>query len=245
MENQNRPDLRISGAGSANGGFYNEVRISGAGDVNGDLDCNTLRVSGAAEVKGNVKTKSAHISGSSEIKGSLICEDYIEVSGASDIKKDATAKRIKISGGSEIGGSLHAEEVEITGAVEIKEDCEAENFRASGVFEIGGLLNAGVVEIKIGGKCRVSEIGGEKINVRLYENGFFALKRIVTDMFSIKDVLRSVVIEGDDVYLESTIAKVVRGNNVTIGPNCEIELIEYKNELSVDSNSRVKEQRKM
>lgn len=245
MENQTRPDLRISGAGDANGGFYNEVRISGAGDVNGDIDCNMFRVSGAADIKGNVKTKTAHISGASDIKGNLICEDYVEITGASDIKGDVTAKKIRISGGSDIKGNLHAEEVEITGAVDIKEDCEAESFKASGAFDIGGLLNAGVIQVKIGGKCRVSEIGGEKIDVRLSENGFFAIKRIVTDLLNIKDVLRAVVIEGDDIYLESTIAKVVRGNNVTIGPNCEIELIEYKNEIGVSENSRVKQQRKI
>jgi cytoskeletal protein CcmA (bactofilin family) len=245
MENQVKPDLRISGAGSSTGGSYNEVRISGAGDVNGDIDCNMLRVSGAADIKGNVKTKSAHISGASDIKGNVTCEELIEISGASDIKGDVVTKKIRISGGSDIKGSLHAEEVDITGAIDIKEDCEAERFKASGAFEIGGLLNAGTIDIRIGGKCRVSEMGGEKIDVRLSDNGIFALKRIVSDLFNLKDALRAVVIEGDDIYLESTIAKVVRGNNVTIGPNCEIELIEYKNQISINSNARVKEQKKL
>lgn len=36
-------------------------------------------------------------------------------------------------------------------------------------------------------------------------------------------------IEGDDIHLELTRARVVRGNNVSIGSGCDIDLVEYKN----------------
>ncbi len=39
--------------------------------------------------------------------------------------------------------------------------------------------------------------------------------------------LQTSIVEGDDIYLEHTIAEVVRGNNVTIGPGCEISVVEY------------------
>ena len=55
--------------------------------------------------------------------------------------------------------------------------------------------------------------------------------------------LTTSVIEGDDIYLEATTAKIVRGNNVTIGSDCNIELVEYRNTITVAPDSKVNEQR--
>lgn len=244
MEFEGRQDLKISGAGSASGGSYNEVKISGAGEIKGDIDCSEFKVSGASEIKGNVKAKFARISGASDIRGNLI-SDEILVSGASNVGGDVIAKRVKISGGSNIKGNLHAEDVEISGGIEIKGDCEAENFAARGGFDIGGLLNAGNVDIRVGGLCRVSEIGCERIEVKVADSGFFALKKLISDIFNFRSSLKCTVIEGDDIYLEATTAKIVRGNNVVIASDCEIELVEYKNDLKVQGNGRVKEQRRI
>jgi hypothetical protein len=62
----------------------------------------------------------------------------------------------------------------------------------------------------------------------------FYLGQLVTD-----------TIEGDDIYLEYVKAKVVRGNNIEIGPDCEIDLIEYKNTLKQHESSRVGNSRKV
>jgi len=47
------------------------------------------------------------------------------------------------------------------------------------------------------------------------------------------------IIEGDDVYLENTIAKIVRGDNINLGPGCKIELVEYKNNFKQDKAAEV------
>jgi hypothetical protein len=47
------------------------------------------------------------------------------------------------------------------------------------------------------------------------------------------------IIEGDDIYLENTHAKVVRGNNIEIGPGCEIKLVEYKYSFKKDEMAEV------
>ena len=52
-------------------------------------------------------------------------------------------------------------------------------------------------------------------------------------------------IEGDDIYLEYTKAKAVRGNNIILGPGCEIELVEYKDNFKQDDTSEVETQRKI
>ena len=48
-------------------------------------------------------------------------------------------------------------------------------------------------------------------------------------------------IEGDDIYVEYTTAKTVRGNNVRIGDGCDIGLVEYKNSFELDKGSQIKE----
>lgn len=242
MENKMQ-NLKISGAGSASGGKYDEVRISGAGNVNGDIECNYFKSSGASEIKGNIITKLFEVSGASEVKGNLDAEE-IKSSGASTIKGDVHTKKIKVSGACEIKGNLHGEEVELTGGISIKGDCEAEKFTVKGAFDIGGLLNAGSIEIYSNGRCKAKEIGGEKIDIR---RGIYGgiLSSVMKFMFSSFDYVTAEVIEGDDIYLEGTKAKVVRGNNVTIGKDCDIELVEYRVNLNVDNDAKVGERKKM
>jgi cytoskeletal protein CcmA (bactofilin family) len=228
-------DMKVSGSGQISGGKYNEVRISGSAKIEGDIECSYYKCSGSSTAKGNVKAKIVGISGNTKIEGNLDTEE-ITVSGSSHILGNFIAKKVKISGSSEIGGNLHTDDIKISGSTSIDGDCEAENFHAKGNFNIGGLLNAGNIEIEIEmyGRCRVKDIGGENINVKLGAGHIFM--RMI-NFFSNDERLVTGVIEGDDIYLENTDAKMVRGNNVTIGPNCNIETVEYRNEINVSENS--------
>lgn len=228
-------DIKVSGSGKIGGGKYNEVKISGSAKIQGDIDCSYYKCSGSSTANGNVKAKIVGISGSTKIEGNLETEQ-ITVSGSSHILGNVIAKKVKISGSSEIGGNLHAEDIQISGSTSINGDCEAENFYAKGSFNIGGLLNAGNIEIEMYGRCRVKEIGGESIKVKLGTAHLFS--RMI-NFFSNAERLVTGVIEGDDIYLENTDAKMVRGNNVTIGPNCNIETVEYRNKVNINENSEI------
>jgi hypothetical protein len=46
-------------------------------------------------------------------------------------------------------------------------------------------------------------------------------------------------IEGDDIYLEHTTAKVMRGDTVDIGDGCEIDLVEYRTDLKKTPDASV------
>jgi cytoskeletal protein CcmA (bactofilin family) len=244
MGYEERADLRISGAGSAGGGTFNEVKISGAGKITGDIECNYLNSSGASEIKGNIKAKTVKSHGASQIKGNLSAED-VEINGGSNIDGNVEAKDIKIRGGVEIGGSLQAVNVDVMGGIKIKGDCEAEDFKGHGGFTIGGLLNADSIYINIGGGCRAKEIGGEKIEIRRSDKAVYLLQKMIKEMFNWKEDLTAETIEGDEIYIEYTNAKVVRGNNVTIGPECSIGLVEYKSNISISQGADVKEQKKI
>jgi hypothetical protein len=51
-------------------------------------------------------------------------------------------------------------------------------------------------------------------------------------------------IEGDEIFLENTHARIVRGKKITIGEGCEIEMVEYSESLEVSPKARVKHQKK-
>lgn len=110
-------------------------------------------------------------------------------------------------------------------------------FSSVGTFEIEGLLNADKIDIELLGRCKVSEIGGGKINIRRKNTDVPILKQIlnsIVDSIKEKSLLQVSTIEGDDVYVSYTQAKVVRGKHVKIGPECSIDLVEYSEDFEKD-----------
>lgn len=244
MENSNYGDIKISGSGTSSGGRYNEVIISGSGKINGDLECVDFKTSGSSKVIGNVKADTVKVSGSARVEGNIEALE-MKVSGSSHVTGQVKSKEFKISGSAHIEGSLYGEEITIMGTAHIDKDCEVESFKASGNFKIQGLLNAEQINIRLSGKSSVKEIGGENIEVKVGGIENFFLKKMIDNIFNTRGELTTDLIEGGEIYLENTNAKIVRGNNVTIGDGCNIGIIEYSGEIKVSSESVVKEQKKI
>ncbi|MCR3760699.1 polymer-forming cytoskeletal protein [Clostridium felsineum] len=231
---QNLSDAKISGSGTIGGGKYDNVKISGSAKIDGNIECNSYRCSGSSTANGNINTKEFKISGSTKVYGDIATEDFI-ISGSSHVLGNLSAKRTNISGSTHIDGSVNTDSIEISGSSSIDQDCEAEHFHARGSFKIGGLLNAGDVDIEMYGRCSAKDIGGENIKVKLGSGHF--IHELMNLFFSQSKLMVS-IIEGDNIYLEHTSAKIVRGNNITIGPDCDIETIEYRNELNGGNNCK-------
>jgi cytoskeletal protein CcmA (bactofilin family) len=245
MVKQNRSDLKINGNGKISGGLYNDVLINGIGKVNGDLDCINFKCNGDSDVNGNLKASSTRINGTTDITGNLR-SDEIKISGFSEIAGGVKAKQVRIEGQVNIGESMTADEIMIRGAAKIKGDCNSETFESHGAFTVDGLLNSGTVDVKLYGPCKAREIGGERITVK--KGNAFILRDLIKAIFTTLDIsnrLSSDVIEGDDISLECTKAKVVRGNNVTIGEGCDIGLVEYKKTFQQSDSSTVNEKKKI
>lgn len=229
------------------GGDYARVTISGAGKVAGDIKAEALRISGAGKVEGRTEAIQITVSGSGAFAGEVIA-DEMRVSGAARIDGAARVKELKCSGSYRVKESITAEYVKVSGVLRVGGDVEADLFKASGGFEIEGLLSADKIEIRPGGRCYAREIGGAKIDVR---RGGYRERGILFDglvrMFSGKGTaeLHVTVIEGDEIHLEDTIADVVRGTRVEIGPGCRIKAVEYAGELSVHPSAEVGKQQKV
>jgi len=245
MDNQNLSDLKINGTGKFSGGKYNFVSVNGVGNIEGDVDCASFKSNGASIMNGNLKSSVLKINGTSSIKGN-IDSDEIKINGTADFKGAVAAKDSKIHGELNVIGNMTSDVIDLHGGMKISGDCNAENFSANGGFSVVGLLNADNINIRLHAPCRAREIGGEKIVVQMGNE--FTLKKIIKSLFPNWDLSRKLtsdVIEGDDIELQSTKAKVVRGNNVIIRDGCEIDLVEYKTSFNQDKNSTVKENRKV
>ncbi|MEH7180964.1 polymer-forming cytoskeletal protein [Neobacillus vireti] len=237
METKKRGDLIINGLGSSNGGQFERVTLNGKGTINTDVECTQFECSGLGTVNGNVAAATAKISGNGKINGSIEGE-FLSIDGTAKVKNHVAVKNLKVSGKASVGGKIKCDEIKIKGRMTVGEDCEAETFKAESQFTIGGLLNADLIDITIFAECRAKEIGGQTILIRQKSPFFCLLKAFIPTQ------LETELIEGDRIEIENTKAAVVRGNNVTIGPNCLIGVVEYSGEFSMDEKAVVKEVRK-
>ncbi|MCM3737218.1 cytoplasmic protein [Bacillus cytotoxicus] len=226
-------NLSLNGAGNSSGGSYNNVKIRGEGTISDDIDCDLFKTYGASEVQGKINAQMITVFGETKICGDLYSEN-VKVNGNLEVGGHARVKRTKVRGMFDIGESFTGEEVDVTGGINVKGNLEAESFTLNGGFAISGMLNAGNINIILRYEHgTVKEIGGGKITVRKKSSFFPFLKH--------SGYLHANIIEGDEIYLEYTKADIVRGNNVTIGPECEIGAVEYHETYKNADQSLVKE----
>ncbi len=239
MDNNFRGDIKINGSGSAGGGTYNSVIIKGAGKINGSLKCNIFSVSGTGSVDGDLETSDGKINGSGTIEGDVKADKF-KISGTGKVTGSVTGNEFAVSGSGTIGKNVQVQKVKIEGHTKIGEDCTAESFTSDGAFEIGGLLNADEINISLlGFKSKAREIGGGRIKITLGPSHGLAVIKTIISMGLLNPTLEAEIIEGDEIMLENTTAKVVRGNNVMIGPGCDIGTVEYKGNYVRNGDARV------
>ncbi|OAS16904.1 hypothetical protein [Paenibacillus oryzisoli] len=234
-------NLRITGSSTAAGGLYDRVKIVGEGIVEGDMKCQHMKCVGTLEMEGDLQAGQAGIVGTFALTGN-VRSDRMKNSGTVSISGDAVIGTLTGSGTVEVKGHLQGNQIALHGHIATGGDCEVDEFHLKGMFDVGGLLNAGAINIRIFQDSTAKEIGGEKIRIR---------KASLLHPFSLffrpspHAKLVVSVIEGDDIYVEHTRVNVIRGNQVVIGPGCEVGLVEYKVHLEKKKDAIVKESRKM
>ncbi len=244
---EKRNSATISGAGTISGGTYDRVSISGAGKVTGDLSADEIKISGSGKIQGKTEATLIAASGSAVFSQDVIA-DEMKVSGSARVDGQVRVKELKCSGTFKTAKGIASEYIKVSGDLRVGEDVEAEIFKASGGFKIEGLLSADRVEIKLGGRCQAREIGGERIEVT---RGGWREKGILLDglikLFTGGGTaeLHTTQIEGDEILLEDTIAEIVRGKTVEIGPGCRIGLVEYSESLKIHPDAVVEKQTKI
>ncbi|WP_456272472.1 bactofilin [Bacillus sp. AK031] len=203
MSGERTKRLKVIGDGSYPGGDYDKVKVTGHGTVSGDIRSVETKVTGECSVKG---------------KASM---NQLKVTGKMTIDEELSSNEVNIIGELNVGSSMKANTLKMRGFLNSSGNVELEKMDAKGGFDIKGLLNVGELIINLQmAPSKAGEIGGETIQVKSRS----LLKKTYT--------LEADTIEGDSIYLEHTTAKMVRGNNIEIGPGCHIEKVEYRSTLT-------------
>jgi len=158
----------------------------------------------------------------------------VAITGEAVVNGHLTCQRMKLTGRMDVSGDLHADEIKCVGELLIKGKCTSESLQVRGTINVEGLLNAGNLDVRLFGPCSAKEVGGSVIRVRKNRSGLGKYQNFTVE-----------TLEGDDIRIEYTTAKIVRGNHVAIGPGCDVELVEYKEQYNESRRAKVKEFRKI
>lgn len=234
-------NVNISGCGQIASGEYESISISGSGKLNGLVRCNSFSTAGSSR-GGELDCKGAvRVSGSSSFT-KTIRGGSLSVTGALDNGGDLVIQgEIKCSGSLECGGSIHCGSLKVSGEAEADGGVEAESVTVSGTLDCEGLLNAETVVIT-GTGMKIGSVGGSNIAIHR-GNTMSKLSKIPILSSVIKTVSGMVEvpggIEGDTIVLENVKTPSVSGRIVTIGEDCDIDLVQYSEEITVSPKAKV------
>jgi len=261
--------VKVSGSGVVDGDISAEtIGVAGSCKIKGSARADEIKTAGSCRVKGEVRAEELRTTGSCAIDGA-VSVDTFKCSGSQRVDDSVNAGYVKISGSIRASGNLETDKFVSEGsfkvegllsgdeiAIHLGGNCQAE--------EIGGER----IEVR-SGACRSFHLneGSEHADRRTWDDPWTSrekshgidvdLRTMTREMSKLGSklgnlglsmtgigshgTLRADAIEGDEIYLESTKAKLVRGKRILIGPGCEIDRVEYEDEIRVHTEAEVAE----
>jgi len=225
--------LVVNGSMEAPGGQYEKVSIRGEATVTGAVTTEKVSVYGDATFNNDVRATKITVMGDADFHGEVYA-DELKVYGDIDCEQKAMVKHCKIRGDMSVEDGLIGEIVNNKGMLKVNGPVSVDRFDSIGGCKIDDLLTADEINLRLYHvPSRIKEIGAGKVSVKR--------SHIPLDLMSRKGRLIATEIEADEIYLENTTADVVRGGRVQIGPGCNIQLVEYRDFVSISKKASVKE----
>lgn len=249
-------NINMLGDGFISEGIYNNIKIMGScnsignikanegnilGDARfkGDLEFEVLKVNGSSYIEGNLNCKELKVNGSLIVKGSCNMNNLV-VNGELESIYDIECNNVVIRGGLKCKQSINSQYIKSYGELVVDQNISSEEINIQGSIYCKGLLNAEQILITPRDRCRCNEIGSSKIEV-IKPKGIFKYSIFLGRVGSFSCNL----IEADTIDLENSRIKDIRGKDVKLINNCEVDYIEYIDMLEVSSNSTVKNSSKV
>lgn len=237
--------MNISGSGRISAGEYNEkISVSGSGKIDGKVRCKALSCSGSVSGSGELQCmEDVHVSGSMKLEQGLMAQN-VHVSGSLKVDGECMAEQdIKVSGVLKCRQNLKCTTLKVAGILNCEKGIEAENVKISGGIHCAGLLNAENIEIEFGqAGCSIGSIGGSNITIlgkasKNVVNRLTLFTKLVknTGMVQIHQA-----IEGDVIAVEKVSTPLIVGRIVAIGAGCQIDLVQYSEEIEIHPDAVVK-----
>ncbi|RLE82057.1 MAG: hypothetical protein DRJ52_02895 [Thermoprotei archaeon] len=231
------------------------LKVAGSLVLREDTEVSVLKVAGSLKHMGNIKAKEVKVSGRLEVKGFLKA-DVVKVAGSLFVGGDLIVNNVvKVAGSAKVGETVVGGDVKVAGSLKTSR-IKCSVFKSSGSIRAEDLLAKEVYIRLHSSVCRISNIRADVIEVKLREEEEWSLGefvvRALSSFLECFDVdleregrLYSEKIAGRDVYLENTTCRLVEGDCVEIGPECDIDKVVYKVDVSVHPSSKVRKIKKM
>lgn len=233
-------DMNVVGIGTFEGGIYDRVRIDGVAFVNGAIQCERLSCNGTGKLKGIVTAKSIDVNGMASF-GSHVHGQQTKVCGRATVDGELIGERLEVEGSVSVSTQCEFKTIDVRGRLSVDHDLRTEQFHTKGSFRVGNQLSAGLVHVDLNGKCEAREMRAQKIEVVLGNFKKHSLLGAMFKTFGHEPILEAAHIEGESIKLEHTNASLVRGQQVIIGPGCQIRRVEYSTDIYIDPSSIVHE----
>ena len=210
-------DLKILGASTTSGGYFRNIAVTGECKIAGDVNCEKLRLTGELDMVGNLYA------------------DELRITGECAVGGRAEGTLLKGRGELKTSSSLKIERIKFTGNLAVNGDCESDHLQIFGAVQVAGLLNADQLEMGLYGPSHAKEVGGGSIVIKRS-----TAARIIGFVKPWADAFfEAELVEGDLINLQYTKAGTVRGKQIQIGADCEIQRVEYYDTLEIHKSAKV------
>ena len=235
-------DLKISGSGTISAGEYNNIHVSGSGNINGLIRCANISCSGSlggdAEI---IAAGDVSCSGSVRITKGFTVKD-VSTSGSLHCGYVKAEGEVKTSGSLHCGGDVKCTIFKASGSAYVDGGIEADKIYIAGKINCGGLMNAETIEIKEG--CgTVESIGCGTIVITQKDKKNKTIRLPLFNKLARSAGSNGVTvvnsIEGDTIAVEGVKTPKVVGRAVAIGEGCDIDLVQYSEEIEINENAKV------
>ncbi len=230
--------VNVSGSAHIGGGKYAEIRCAGSAHIGADVEAQIIRCSGSLHSERALRGDDLHVSGSAAV-GSTLNVGQARISGSLKVEGDLVVRQeAHVSGSTRIAGKLTGEKFQCGGLLRVDQEIALESISVSGAMECPGMVTAESIRLTAGGwSSHIGELAGSTIVVEDWRGGAL-WHRVWGERMG--QVMVS-EISGDQVRLVRTTAKLVRGDDITLGPGCRVDRVEYRQTLTVDPEAWVGE----
>lgn len=258
--------VTVAGSGRIEGDVdANLIKTAGSCRINGDVKTKELKTAGSCRVSGDVRAEQMKTAGSCTIEGDVYA-DVVKIAGTQSIEGSLKAKEIASAGSLKVTHDVEAERFLSRGSLEIGGLLSAEEIKielgGGRVAEIGGTR----IEVRRRGRAFLGWRREPRVHLYVERGSEGLLESIFEELGQIGEEVERVVseslghafgwprgsgyleadaIEGDEIFLEHTRARVVRGKKIQIGEGCQIESVEYSESLEIAPGAQVREQKRV